>query len=71
MVKGKKLKGAIEEVWGFEAILCVNTKHMSCSFMGPNLFSTFQIILVEYQLFSMGPHHFGQVQIIKISSEKF
>ena len=42
---------------------------MSCSFMGPKLFSTFQIILVEYQLFSMGPHHFGQVQIIRISSE--
>ena len=37
---------------------------------GPKLFWTVQIILVEYQSFWMGPIHFGQVQIIKISPEK-
>ena len=55
---------------------------MPCNSVGPKLFWTFQIILVKYQfgrvrfvlhgsnLFWSGPNHFGQVQIVKISSEK-
>ena len=37
---------------------------MTCPSIGPKLFWTVQIILVEYQSFWMGPISFGQVQII-------
>ena len=40
------------------------------SFYGSKIIWTFQIILVEYQLFWTGPIHYGQVKIIEISPEK-
>ena len=40
------------------------TTLMPCPSMGPKLFWTNQIILVEYQLFWTGPICFGRVQII-------
>ena len=40
------------------------TKLMPCTSMGPKLFWTNQIILVEYQLFWTGPICFDRVQII-------
>ena len=36
---------------------------MTCPSIGPELFWTLQIILVEYQSFWTGPNCFGQVQI--------
>ena len=37
---------------------------MPCPSMGPKLFWTVKIILVEYQSFWTGPIHFNQVQIV-------
>ena len=70
MVKGKKLKGTIEEAWGFEAILCVNI-YMPCPSMGPKLFWTFQIILVEYQNNMDGPKSFWTYRSTSIELRKY
>ena len=42
---------------------------MPCPSIGPKLFWTNQIVSDKYKLLWLGPNHFGQVQIIKISPE--
>ena len=44
---------------------------MSCPSIGPKRFWSVQFVLDRSNLFWSGPNHFGQVQIIKISPEKY